>query len=747
MKKIAKIAVFLLFNCSLLANDIFIEGRVLDINTYQPISRVNIYIKDSHKGTYSDISGEYKLKITGIKPDKIIIFEHVAYDTLKLSLSELVIQDEIFLQSRLIPTSTIEVVAETEEMDIRKDIPQPVSVIDAKQFEIKGYVDAGDLLRTDYSVQVDEELSGKKTVAIRGGNSDEVIVLYNGIKMNNTYDNIFDLSLIDLTDIQRFEVIRGSNTSLYGPEAFSGVVNIVPKYKQDYNIRFQQRFGTYASGNWGLHLYQNFNRLYGNFSYKQGGAVRKLTGDDDQNSDLENKSENFTGNFTYHFSENAAGEASSSINMMYIRTRLDYENQLDNESLLNFNQLLSSRFYNSSYGITLTTAYQWLDETQHLVSLNYLLERKITNRSFQIGIEKKLKISYFDILFSYQYKNAKLFFKDNRSDLDEIAFGIEEANFTRQHHGFGSVIKFKAPSNSEKIQFIDFDLSFRYDNIRDKQINAELRDSTIAVEEYSFDVFGNNNWEKFITKFSTHLGGGNNYLAYNVYMTIGANIKFPTLYQQISVPQAIGSLPQNVPNLKPEKNHSLEIGLVLMRELRQENGLFGWQINGNYFSNSYENKFRNYFIPGFPVSFYDNVKVASISGFELKPEVFLFNKKMSIATGISKYFISEKAAFPFKYDFKRTLNVSIDHAGYSFQIFWFKEGEQYGWIRNSDSRLTEVILPEFSNLDIHFSKSVELYEFKLFLNFSARNILNDDFKLNGLALRDRRYYLTLGAQY
>jgi len=36
---------------------------------------------------------------------------------------------------------------------------------------------------------------------------------------------------------------------------------------------------------------------------------------------------------------------------------------------------------------------------------------------------------------------------------------------------------------------------------------------------------------------------------------------------------------------------------------------------------------------------------------------------------------------------------------------------------------------------------------KLILNISLRNLLDDDFKLEGLTLRDRRYYLTLGVQY
>jgi hypothetical protein len=33
------------------------------------------------------------------------------------------------------------------------------------------------------------------------------------------------------------------------------------------------------------------------------------------------------------------------------------------------------------------------------------------------------------------------------------------------------------------------------------------------------------------------------------------------------------------------------------------------------------------------------------------------------------------------------------------------------------------------------------------LNASVRNLLNDEVELVGLALRDRRYYLTMGIQY
>jgi hypothetical protein len=59
----------------------------------------------------------------------------------------------------------------------------------------------------------------------------------------------------------------------------------------------------------------------------------------------------------------------------------------------------------------------------------------------------------------------------------------------------------------------------------------------------------------------------------------------------------------------------------------------------------------------------------------------------------------------------------------------------------------EVTLPKYSNIDIHLNKKFTLFGLKYFMNFSGRNLLDDDVVLQGLAIRDRRFYLTFGLQY
>jgi outer membrane receptor protein involved in Fe transport len=478
MKTINTLLLFFLFATPFLifAGEIKLEGKVRDLNTHREISGVNIYIPGANAGATSSSSGRYLLTVPDPTPEMTVIFEHIAYDTLKLPLKEVSSQKNIYLQERIIPFPAVEITEEGERLEIEKDLPQTISVLEAQNFELKGYVDAGDLLRTDHSVQVNEELSGQKTVSIRGGNPDEVIVLYNGVKMNSALDNVFDISLIDMEDVKRFEVIKGSNTTLYGPEAFSGVINIVPKFRQDYNVRFHQRIGSYDSGNWGLHLYKNFRRLSGSYSIKKGGARRKFAGEAEGRQLLENLSEHHTATLGYSFSQTPAGLVKSSLGLMYLRSKLDYENERDNESLSNFNQMVTARFEGDIGplpGISMSSAYQWLDEEQFLNFIDSaatgtepnFLDRKIDNRTFHLNLEKTLQLNPLELLFAYQYKNSRLYFKDQRIVSGELPVGLESADMSRQHHGFIAIGKYHAPGGSSFLSSMDFNLSFRFDHV------------------------------------------------------------------------------------------------------------------------------------------------------------------------------------------------------------------------------------------------------------------------------------------
>ncbi len=729
---------------------ITISGTVRDANTYREIRDVNIYVKGTQKGTNTDFAGRFELHVAESARTAMLVFRHVAYEPREIQLDSMATRRYVYMQPRVINLGEVEVREEAiGRLEIQKDLPQVTSLIEAKSFEIRGYTDAGDLLRTDHSVQVEENLSGKKTVAIRGGNPDEVVVLYNGIKLNSAFDNVFDLSLIDLEDIERFEIIKGSNTALYGPEAFSGVINIVPKVQQDYMLRFQQRLGTYRSGNWGLHLHQHLKRLYGSYSFKRGGTVRNISDAANPNGVLENTSLHHTANVGYHFSTQPDGSPANTLGAMYVYSTLDHDNSFDDKSLSNFNHLGSLKYSGDLAklkNVDLSVSLRRLDEQQFPSLQRETPQRRIDDRAIHVDAEKRLKTSRSELTLAYQFQQAKLDFTDVITTRTPQLRTVETAgDLQRRHHGVVAIAQFRGDAGSDFFQAIDVDVSFRHDRVEDEQ---NLRTNSPGSPS---EIFKQNAWHESLLKVAMKISGYREDLAFTGHLSFGKNAKFPTLFQQISSPNFMSD-PANRPSLTPEKNRSVEIGVEIFRDIRGESALYGWQTSANYFQNYYDNKFRMFAVPDDPRTFYDNVENARISGVEGKSSLFLLRKKLTLELGLSRYFISEKAAFPFKADSKFTVTLNVDHAGYSFQAHWFKEGEQAGWVRQrvpgtSFFSFVEVPIEGYTNLDLHLSKKFELGKLKLFANASGRNLLNNDLVLQGLALRDRRFYLTMGAQY
>ncbi len=729
------------------AQSVTLTGKIRDVNSHAEIAYVTIFIKGTALATSSGAVGRYSLVIPDTTDDMRVVFQHVSYHPYEISLKNLRKNSTVYLQPRMIPLPTIEIRgAATAQVMIRKDLPQTVSIIASQQFEGKGYVDAGDLLRTDHSVQVNENLSGRKTLSIRGGNPDEIVVLYDGVKMNSTYDNIFDMSLVDVEDMERFEIIKGGNTALYGAEAFSGVVNIVPKLEQDYHVRFSQRFGTYNSGAWGLKFYQQTGGLHATYSLKKSASERIFASSDGQadktDRNLINAQENHLAGLQYRFGHDQQNILSAS----YIRNDTNYDNNPHREYTDNLNQVVTLRFEGQIAGVhalTLSGAFHRLDETQRVLAVDKQKLRDIKEHARQLRLEKCFKMQEaLDFLVAYQFENATLDFKDENSFFNSNN-GLISADLSRRHHGLVGIAKLHAPTGSKILNTLDFDLSVRYDHVKDRQDNTVFRN-----DDHSVGEFGKNDWNQATYKFAAFLSGLKNPLQFSGYMTFGSNVKFPSLFQQVSQPDDPLN-PANTPSLNPEKNTGLELSGAVTKDTPEHPLVYGLQFSETFFQNHYDNKFRVFYAPGSPIALYDNVHTARISGLESKLSLYFLKKKLALSSGYSQYFISDKAAFPYKSSQKLTLDLTINHAGYTLEIYGYREGDQIGLIRPyaGTTRRSEVTLPGYSDVDVHLSKQMEWQKVKFFANLSLRNLLDDSTILQGFALRDRRYYVTFGTQY
>lgn len=112
----------------------------------------------------------------------------------------------------------------------------PVSTPD----EVLEYVTGVDLRRRGgFGVQSD--------ISIRGSSFEQVVVLVNGIKMNDAQTGHYTMDLpLSLDDIERIEILRGGSSCLYGTNAFGGVVNIITKTPAEEKIKFGASIGEHS---------------------------------------------------------------------------------------------------------------------------------------------------------------------------------------------------------------------------------------------------------------------------------------------------------------------------------------------------------------------------------------------------------------------------------------------------------------------------------------------------------------------
>jgi outer membrane receptor for ferrienterochelin and colicin len=114
------------------------------------------------------------------------------------------------------------------------DAPSSTSVITEQDIRLSGITKIPELLRRLAGVDIMEVTGGQTEVSIRGFNqrlSNKTLVLVDG---RSVYADILGATIwqtlsIGVEDIQRIEVVRGPGSSLYGADAFNGVVNIITK--------------------------------------------------------------------------------------------------------------------------------------------------------------------------------------------------------------------------------------------------------------------------------------------------------------------------------------------------------------------------------------------------------------------------------------------------------------------------------------------------------------------------------------
>lgn len=218
---------FLLFGVQIIVAQ---EITVLDVDTKEPILNVAVYNLDKSKTAVSDFDGKCDLSV--FERNERITFKHISYEIRKSTKTQIQRQrGKIYLTMKAEQLDEV-VMSVSKWEQQKKDIPNKIASIDAREIAFTNPQTSADLLQNSGKVFVQKSQLGGGSPMIRGFATNRLLLSVDGVRMNNAIfrgGNIQNVISIDPYAIKNTEVIFGPGSVIYGSDAIGGVLNFYTK--------------------------------------------------------------------------------------------------------------------------------------------------------------------------------------------------------------------------------------------------------------------------------------------------------------------------------------------------------------------------------------------------------------------------------------------------------------------------------------------------------------------------------------
>ena len=714
------------------AQETRITGKMKDANSGAVIANVNIVVTGTAWGTTSDAQGQFQFS-GNFSPQDTLIFSHIGYQTLRLVAATVSAKKTVLLEPRPVLLRDVEIQA-TKDSPMAKEIPATISTIIVEPVVAQAATDLGDFIRRDASVKIDETSAGQKFVSIRGSNADEVLVVYDGIRLNSAGTNTFDLAQIDLANLEKVEIIKGSNTVLFGEGAFGGVVNIVPRKIAEYHVNASQRVGTYHARELALNLHRQAGKLAGAYSFSYHDTERQFN-----QSHLSNQSDFHTLWGGYSWNKNK-------LEARYLRHHSNFADPLllaqtdglNNVAVVNYEGALG-------YLQNLKFSAIWKNLNENISRRSENVETKemenAEDRAIFWRIEKQNKWHDVHLTLTYEHSSNRFRDKLRLTSSNLLAPSLDRAiEARRKQSSFLGILKNRLDLEKPSFRYIDWDLSFRLDWVStDRQVTFFDPPDQITASS------GKRAYLNY--KIGVHATGQFRDWRYKAYAINGANIKLPSLQQLFYF-----DVQPEIANRKPldaEQNIGTEAGFDIERNLPSlPTSLRLKKIKANFavFRNGYLDKITEISSKGFFARPF-NTNLARTTGLEAHGALELFNGTIGWESAFLSLFISDPRVFKFKPKQKVTTDIWVRRGKTMVNGHFFYEGKQHALILEQAQPIIDTTLPARWDIDLSLQRALMVKGIDGFLNLSVRNLRNSGrSELSGFFLQDRRWYVSLGAQ-
>ena len=294
-----------------------ITGTVKD-EAGMPIPDVNIFIKNTQKGTITDFDGKFRLVA---KTGQTLVFSIIGYSNKEVVIDSSTI--DVILDSQTETLGEVTLTGSRNPNRSKLNTPVPVDIISLDNIKstlpLTNVNDILNYIIPSFNNNRQTSSDGSEHIdpaSLRGLGPDQVLVLVNGKRRHTTslvnYLGTFgrgsvgtDLSTIPAAAIERIEVLRDGAAAQFGSDAIAGVINLI--LKKNTGLEVNSTYGqTSRSDGETVDLSLNFGHKLG----QNGGFINLTAGFNDRQKTTRTQNHNliifdqseFGNFFAYDFS-------------------------------------------------------------------------------------------------------------------------------------------------------------------------------------------------------------------------------------------------------------------------------------------------------------------------------------------------------------------------------------------------------------------------------------------------------------
>ncbi|MFK7904069.1 MAG: TonB-dependent receptor plug domain-containing protein, partial [Chitinophagales bacterium] len=219
----------LIFSFHLQAQEI--EIQILDELDKTPIADVHVFNTSKTFTATSNARGKVVID-QSIAADEKLYFQHVAYNEGNFTLSQIRKTQNI---AQLLPKETElgEIIISVGKIaEPLSEVTNKVEIIKAKEIALSNSQTSADLLQNTGNVYIQKSQMGGGSPVIRGFEANKVLMVLDGVRMNNAIyrgGHLQNAITIDPNVLEGTEVVFGPGSVIYGSDALGGVMHFMTK--------------------------------------------------------------------------------------------------------------------------------------------------------------------------------------------------------------------------------------------------------------------------------------------------------------------------------------------------------------------------------------------------------------------------------------------------------------------------------------------------------------------------------------